>query len=184
MQIEDYLYVKSFHLPLLGTKPERMLDYDLGLLNRQVLGVIWLTLSKNVAHNMAKEKSTMGLMKVLSDMYEKLFANNKVFLMKKLFHLKIEEDFSVATLLNEFNMIVNQLSSVEINFNDEAHTLILLTSPPNSWEPKRATVNNSIDSAKLKFNDVKDQILIDKVRRIDLGKASTSSSALNIKSKG
>ncbi|RVW71033.1 hypothetical protein CK203_057845 [Vitis vinifera] len=95
--------------------------------------------------------------------------------------LMIEEDFSVATLLNEFNMIVNQLSSVEINFNDEAHTLILLTSPPNSWEPKRATVNNSIDSAKLKFNDVKDQILIDKVRRIDLGKASTSSSALNIK---
>ena len=115
----------------------------------------------------------MGLMKVLSDMYEKLFANNKVFLMKKLFHLKIEEDFSVATLLNEFNMIVNQLSSIEINFNDEARTLILLASLPNSWEPMRATVNNSIDSAKLKFNDVKNRTLIDKVRRIDLGKAST-----------
>ena len=114
----------------------------------------------------------MGLMKVLPDMYEKLF------------HLKIKEDFSVATLLNEFNMIVNQLSSIEINFNDEARTLILLASLPNSWEPMRATVNNSIDSAKLKFNDVKNRTLIDKVRRIDLGKASTSSSALNIKSKG
>ena len=91
----------------MGTKPKMMLDYDYYLLDRQVLGVIWLTLSKNVAHNVAKEKSTMGLMKVLPDMYEKSFANNKVFLIKKLFHLKMEEDSLVATHLNEFNMIVN-----------------------------------------------------------------------------
>lgn len=52
------------------------------IFDRQVLGVIWFTLSKNVAHNVANEKSTIGLMRVLSDMYEKSFATNKVFLMK------------------------------------------------------------------------------------------------------
>ena len=28
MQIEDYLYGKKLHLPLLGTKPETMMDED------------------------------------------------------------------------------------------------------------------------------------------------------------
>ena len=40
MQIEDYLYGKKLHLPLLGTKLETMKDEDWNLLDRQVLGVI------------------------------------------------------------------------------------------------------------------------------------------------
>ncbi|KAL6332454.1 hypothetical protein AAG906_008068 [Vitis piasezkii] len=49
MQIEDYLYGRKLHLPLLGTKPESM-----------------------------KEKTTTDLMKALSGMYEKPSANNKL----------------------------------------------------------------------------------------------------------
>ena len=125
-----------------------------------MLRVIWLTLSKNVVHNVAKEKSTVELMKVLLDMYEKLSANNKVFLIKKLFHLKMEEGVSMATHLNEFNMIVNQLSSSEIVFNNDVHALILLASLPNSWEPMRVTISKSVGSAKLKFNDVRTGFLL------------------------
>ena len=123
MQIEDYLYGKKLHQPL-SKKPEKMDQDEWELLDRQVLGVIRLTLSKNVAHNVAKEKTTEGLMKVLSDMYEKPSANNKVFLMKKLFHLKMEEGGLVAAHVNEFNTIVNQLSSVEIEFDDEVRALM------------------------------------------------------------
>ena len=36
----------------------------------------------------------------------------------------------------------------------------------------------------MKFNDIRDQILTEEVHRIDLGEASTSSSTLNIKSRG
>ena len=68
----------------MGEKPEKMDDGEWNLLDRQVLGVVCLTLSKNVAHNVAKEKTTAGLMKVLSDMYEKPSTNNMVFLMKAL----------------------------------------------------------------------------------------------------
>uniref|UniRef100_A0A0D3DKA6 GAG-pre-integrase domain-containing protein n=2 Tax=Brassica TaxID=3705 RepID=A0A0D3DKA6_BRAOL len=149
MQMEDYLYGKKLHQPL-SKKPEKMDQDEWELLDRQVLGVIRLTLSKNVAHNVAKEKTTEGLMKVLSDMYEKISANNKVFLMKKLFHLKMEEGGLVAAHVNEFNTIVNQLSSVEID-----------------WEPMRAAVSNYVGTQKLKFNDVRDRILSEEVRRID-----------------
>ena len=182
MQIEDYLYGKKLHQPL-SEKPEKMDEAEWNLLDRQVLGVIRLTLSKNVAHNVAKEKTTAGMMKVLTDMYEKPSANNKVFLMMRLFQLKMDEGAGVATHVNEFNTIVNQLSSVEIEFYDEVRALILLASLPNSWEPMRAAVSNSVGSAKLKFNDVRDRILAEEVRRIDSGEVSTSS-ALNVENRG
>ena len=71
-------------------------------------------------------------MKALSGMYEKPSANNKVHLMKKLFNLKMAENASVAQHLNEFNTITNQLSYVEIDFDDEIRALIVLASLPNS----------------------------------------------------
>ena len=118
MQIEDYLYGRQLHLPLLGTKPEAMKAKKWAFLDRQVLGVIRLTLTRSVTHNVVKEKTTVDLMKALSGMYEKPSANNKVHLMKKLFNLKMAKNASVAQHLNKFNTITNQFSSVEIDFDD------------------------------------------------------------------
>ena len=112
MQIEDYLFGKKLHLPLLREKPATMKDEEWALFDRQVLGVIRLTLSRSIAHNVIKEKTTVNLMKALSDMYEKLSVSNKVHLMKKLFNLKMVENALVAQHLNEFNTIANKLSSV------------------------------------------------------------------------
>ena len=81
--------------------------------------------------------------------------------MKKLFHLKMEEAAWVATHVKEFNMIVNQLSSVKIEFEDEVQALILLASLPNSWEPMKVPVNNSIGNAKLKFNEASMSLALD-----------------------
>ena len=154
MQIEDYLYMRQLHLPLLGTKPEAMKAKEWALLDRQVLGVIRLTLSRSVAHNVVKEKTTANLMKALSGMYEKPSVKNKVHLIKKLFNLKMAENASVAQHLNEFNTITNQLSSVGIDFDDEIRALIVLASLPNSWEAMRMTVSNSTGKEKLKYNDI------------------------------
>jgi acyl-activating enzyme 14 len=56
MQIEDYLYGKKLHLPLLGSKPENMQDKEWLILDREVLGIIQLSLSRRVAHNVTKKK--------------------------------------------------------------------------------------------------------------------------------
>ena len=60
----------------------------LKIIDREILGVIRLTLSRSVVHNIMKEKTTVDLMKAMSSMYEKLSTNNKMHLMKKLFILK------------------------------------------------------------------------------------------------
>ena len=98
-------------------------------------------------------------MKILSSMYEKPLTNNKVHLMKKLFNLKMVEGTSVAQHLNEFNTITNQLSFVEIDFDDEIRAVIVLASLPNSWEAMRMVVSNSAGKSKLKYDDIRDLIL-------------------------
>ena len=97
-------------------------------------------------------------------MYEKLSANNKVHLMKKLFNLKMAENASVEQHLNEFSTITNQLSSIEIDFDDEICALIILASLPNSWKAMRIAVSNSTGNEKLKYNDIRDLILAEEMQ--------------------
>ena len=184
MQIEDYLYGKKLHLPLLGEKPTTMKDEEWALLDKQVLGVIKLTLSRSIAHNIIKEKITVDLMKALFGIYEKSSSNNKVHLIKKLFNLKMAKNASVAQHLNEFNTITNQLSSVEIDVDDEIHALIVLASLPNSWEAMRIVLSSSIGKEMLKYNDIRDLILVEESRRRDVGETLGSSSTLNLETRG
>jgi hypothetical protein len=142
MQIEDILYVKELHQPLLGEQSNDMDDSEWALLDRKALAFVKLSLSKSVTHNVVKEKTIASLMVALSSMYEKPSANNKVHLMKKLFNLKMEEGALVAYHLNEFNTITNQFSSVEIDFDYEIRALIILVSLPNRWEAVRMAVSN------------------------------------------
>ena len=123
-------------------------------------------------------------MKALSGMYEKPSGNNKVHLMKKLFNLKMTENASIAQHLNEFNTITNQLSSIEIDFDDEIYVLIILAFLPNSWEAMRIAVNNSTGKEKLKYNDIRDLILAEEIHKRDVGETSRSSFALNLETRG
>ena len=129
MHIEDYLYQKDLHEPLTGVRPESMTEEKWKLKDRQTLGLIRLTLLRNVAFNIVKEKTTSDLLKTLPNMYEKPSAMNKVYLMRRLFNLQMSENGSVFDHINEFNMIVSQLNSVDINFEDEIKALILMMSP-------------------------------------------------------
>ncbi|KAL5740369.1 hypothetical protein ACOSQ2_029549 [Xanthoceras sorbifolium] len=183
MQIEDYLYQKKLYQPLLGKKPDDMKEEDWNLLDRQALGVIRLTLSRNVAFNIVKEKTTAGLITALSNMYEKPPASNKVHLMRRLFNLRMAEGASVAQHLNEHNTITTQLSSVEIEFDEEVRALILLSSLPDSWNATVTVVSSSSGNNKLKFDDVRDLVLSEEIRRRESGEAS-SSSALHTESRG
>ena len=124
-------------------------------------------MSRLVVHNIVKEKTTVDLMKALSSIYEKPSANNKVYLIKKLFNLKKAKSTLVVQHLNEFNTITNQLSTVGIEFDDEVHALILLDSLPNSWEAMRMTMSNFARKSKPKYDDIRDLILSEEVRRRD-----------------
>ena len=98
----------------------------------------------------------LGMLKALSNLYEKPSTMNKVYLMQRLFNLQMSEGGSVVDHINEFNMIISQLSSVEINFEDEIKALILMSSLPESWDTVVAATSSFQGSEKLKFNEIQD----------------------------
>ena len=85
-----------------------------------------------MAFNITKVKTIEDLMKTLATLYEKSSASNKLFLMKRLFNIKMTEGGSITDHLNEFNSITSQLSSVGVNFDEEIRALLILCSLPES----------------------------------------------------
>ena len=55
-------------------------------------------------------------------------------------------------------MIVSQLNSVDINFEDEIKALILMSSRPKSWDTIVVAISNSRGLEKLKFDEIRDVI--------------------------
>lgn len=99
MQIEDYLYQKDLYLPLDGVekKPSEIKDEQWRIFDRKALGLVRLSLASSVLFNVSKETTTKGLMDALSQMYEKPSAANKVFLMQKLFDMRMAESGNVLS---------------------------------------------------------------------------------------
>ncbi|GJV83806.1 retrovirus-related pol polyprotein from transposon TNT 1-94 [Tanacetum coccineum] len=132
---------------------------------KTALGAVRLSLAKNVAYNVVNEKTTYGLFKALSNMYEKPSASNKVFLIRQLVNTKMNEGASVADHVNEFNSILSRLMSVDIKFDDEVQALLLLSSLPESWSGTVTAVSGSTGSTKLKFDNIRDLIIGEDIRR-------------------
>ena len=89
--MEDCLYQKDLVLPLGGIKKKSttMEDEEWEVLDRKALGMIWMSLATSVDFNISKEKITKELMEKLAKLYKKPSASNKVFLMKRLFNMKM-----------------------------------------------------------------------------------------------
>ena len=186
--MEDYLYQKDLWRPLEGKakKPTTISDEEWDILDRKALGSIRLCLAPSVAFNITKAKTTVDLMVTLAKLYEKPSASNKVFLMKRLFNLKMSEGGSVAEHLNEFNTITSQLSSVKITFAEEVRALLILCSLPESWNSLVMAVSNSVSGKNtLVFDDIVGVILSEEMRRKSTGETPTSSgSVLNVENRG
>jgi len=185
MQMEDYLYQKDLYLPL-GKKakmPTGMKDEEWNLLDRKALGTIRLCLTASVTFNISRETMTEGLIEMLEKLYEKPSASNKVFLMKRLFNMKMSEGGSVEDHLNDFNIVTSQLCSIGVNFDDEVRALLFLCSLRESWNGLVMAISNSVSrSSTLKFDDVVGAILSEEMCRKISGE--TSRNALNEESRG
>ena len=76
------------------------------------------------------------------------------------------------------------MSSIEIDFDDEIRALLVLASLPNSLVAMRMAVSNFTGKEKLKYNDIRDLILTEEIRRRDAGETLGFGSALNLETRG
>lgn len=72
-------------------------------------------LLKNVAYNIQKEITAIGMIRTLSNMYEKHSATNKVYLIRKFVNTRMKKGYSIIVYIDNLNSILSHLLSMNIN---------------------------------------------------------------------
>jgi hypothetical protein len=73
---------------------------------------------------------------------------------------------------------------VEIDVDGEIRALIVFASLPKSWRALRMPVSSSTGKSKLKYEDIRELILSEEMRKKDSSEASYSGAALNLETMG
>jgi gag-polypeptide of LTR copia-type/Zinc knuckle len=181
MQVEALLYQKDLEDALLEKKPENIKsDDEWTKLNRKALSVIQLTLSRDVAYNVASETTVFGVMKALGNTYEMPTTLNKVNLVRRLFKLRMSDGITAAQHLNAFQSITTKLETLNFNLDGEMKAVILLSSLPDSWSTTVDVIGATKE--KLSFEEVRDRILNEDIRKQE--RVETSNAALNMEDRG
>ena len=88
----------------------------------------------------------------------------KLFLQKKLYHLRMEDGNSMTDHLKNFNTLLSQLISIDINMEEEDKRITLLYSLPDFWDNLVIAIGSGIKST-LKFEDIVASLLLEEMRR-------------------
>lgn len=152
-QMEDILILKDQYFLIEGIekKPSSMMNEEWINLDRKVILTIYQYLSNNVYFSVAREKMEEGLWKKLHDLYENNTTSNKVFLMNKLYNLKMKQGASIVQHLNELNIITSQLAYVKFILDDEIRAILLMCSMLHNSEKLIVSMSTSTPVGTLKF---------------------------------
>ena len=91
-------------------------------------------------------------------------------------NLKLQRETTVAEHTSEFQNLVNQLTSVDLQFDDEMQALLLLSSLPESWETLVVSLSNSAPNGKLTTSMVMYTLFNEEARRREMGSTDQSES--------
>ena len=103
-KIQDVLIQKGQLQPL-HEREEGIIDAEWKMLDAKARSTIRLLLAELVYFTIVGEPTTKAVWNKLCANYERKSASNKVYLMKKLFDMRMKEGTNVTTHLNDFNVI-------------------------------------------------------------------------------
>ena len=106
-KMKDLLFVKKMHLPIFS----------------ETHGYKKQWVEDNVHNHIVNETHARTLWEKLEMPYASKTGNNKLFLLKKLMTFKYEETCSILYHINDFQGILDQLSGMVVNFDDEIQRL-------------------------------------------------------------
>lgn len=104
-------------------------------------------------------------------------------MIRRLVDLKYKDGNSVAKHLSNFQGLLNELSTMKLELDDEIHALLLLSSLLDSWETLVVSLSNSDPNGVITINMIKNNMFNEEVRRKKLG-ISSNTEALVTKRRG
>jgi hypothetical protein len=163
--MQDYLIVRGQIDPIehdtaLATyKPEVWTKLD-----RVVRATIRMNLSESVHYTVQACTTAKESWKTLSDTYEKKVAATKIYLIRRLYNLRMKESDSITAHLNDYEGIISQLSAQGMTIDDELKALLLMSSLPPSRETFVTTACNA-SATTVKYFETTSSILSEDTRR-------------------
>ena len=145
------------------TKPMTVLDEDWVKLERKAKSTIWLCILDYVLFNVSREAMAKTLWDKLGNLYQSKSLVNKLFLLKKLYNLRMKDGDSVTEHLNAFNTMLSQLSYFYIKISDEDKCIILLCSLPDSLDSLVIAIGSN--TTTLNFDDIVSALMSEEMRR-------------------
>ena len=100
--------------------------------NKYVDIIQWV--EDNVRNHIVNDTHTRILWEKFEMFYDSKAGNNKLFLLKKFITFKYKESSYILYHINDFQGILDQLSGMGVNFDDEIQGLWLLRTLPESWK--------------------------------------------------
>jgi hypothetical protein len=129
-----------------STPVTSMSKEDWDKLDRRARSTIRVCLEDSVLLNVSGESIAKELWDKLGNLYQSKSLVNKLFLRKKLYHLRMEDGDSLTEHLNAFNTLVSQLGSVNITIAEEDKCITLLCSLPESWDNMVVAIGSTTQS--------------------------------------
>ena len=133
------------------------------MLDAKARSMLRLHLAESVYFTIIGKPTTKAVWDKLCANYESKSASNKVYLMKKLFDMRMKEGTNVTTHLNDFNVIFTQLVSQGLDFGEEIKCIFMLCSLPPSWDTFSIAISNSALAIGLVYNDVIGSLLTEEI---------------------
>ena len=109
------------------------------------------------------EATKKNLWVKLGTFYQSKSLVNKFFLWKMLYNLRMKDGDSVTEHLNAFNIVLSQLSSVDIKILDEDKCIIFLCSLLDLWDSMAIAIGSN--ATTLNFDDIVSALLLEEMRR-------------------
>jgi len=118
----------------LGIKPMGVSNEEWKKLDWKAKRTIRLCVSDSILLDVLGEATEKALWDKLGTFYQSKSLVNKLFLWKKLYNLRMKDGDLVIENMNAFNIVVSQLSSVDVKILDEYKCISVLCSLPDSWD--------------------------------------------------
>ena len=170
--MQDYLIVKGqidpieTENPSEGYKPNEWQKVD-----RIVRSTIQMHLSESVYFTVQSCSAVFQIWKTLLNIYEQNVASTKIYLIWRVYNLRMKESNSVQAHLNEYESLSSQISAQGTTIEDELRAMLLMSSLPPSWETFVTTVCNA-STAAMKYFKVTSAILTEAAWRKSFAKDS------------